>query len=114
SEVTDKLRFSTFYLYFSLVLCELILCCFNEKPPLFSSVVTDPNPCPETTAGFLSTMTFWWFTRWVCASLKLLPATQTHTLLYIWRFSLAIQSLQYKVSLWFLFFPQVHVLKCAQ
>uniref|UniRef100_A0A3B4UB65 ATP binding cassette subfamily C member 3 n=1 Tax=Seriola dumerili TaxID=41447 RepID=A0A3B4UB65_SERDU len=63
SEVTDKLRFSTFYFYFSLVVCELILCCFNEKPPLFSSVVTDPNPCPETTAGFLSTMTFWWFTR---------------------------------------------------
>ncbi|XP_071329266.1 ATP-binding cassette sub-family C member 3 isoform X2 [Trachinotus anak] len=62
SEVSDKLRFSTFYLYFSLVVCELILCCFNEKPPLFSSVVTDPNPCPETTAGFLSTMTFWWFT----------------------------------------------------
>ncbi|XP_035519694.1 canalicular multispecific organic anion transporter 2 isoform X1 [Morone saxatilis] len=62
SEVTDKLRFTTFYFYFSMVVCELILCCFNEKPPLFSNVVTDPNPCPETTAGFLSTMTFWWFT----------------------------------------------------
>ncbi|XP_044034331.1 ATP-binding cassette sub-family C member 3 isoform X5 [Siniperca chuatsi] len=61
-EVTDKLRFTTFYFYFSLVVCELILCCFNEKPPLFSNVVTDPNPCPESTAGFLSTMTFWWFT----------------------------------------------------
>lgn len=42
SEVTDKLRFTTFYFYFSLVVCELILCCFNEKPPLFSNVVTDP------------------------------------------------------------------------
>ncbi|XP_072229952.1 ATP-binding cassette sub-family C member 3 isoform X2 [Leuresthes tenuis] len=62
SEVTDKLRFTTFYIYFGLVVCQLILCCFNEKPPLFSNVVTDPNPCPETTAGFLSTMTFWWFT----------------------------------------------------
>ncbi|KAM7382140.1 hypothetical protein PAMA_012825 [Pampus argenteus] len=62
NEVTDKLRFTTFYFYFSLVVCELILCCFNEKPPLFSDVVTDPNPCPETTAGFLSTITFWWFT----------------------------------------------------
>uniref|UniRef100_A0A3P8UPJ9 ATP binding cassette subfamily C member 3 n=1 Tax=Cynoglossus semilaevis TaxID=244447 RepID=A0A3P8UPJ9_CYNSE len=60
--MTDKLRFTTFYFYFGLVVCELILCCFNEKPPLFSSVVTDPNPCPETTAGFLSTITFWWFT----------------------------------------------------
>ncbi|KAG7506621.1 canalicular multispecific organic anion transporter 2 isoform X1 [Solea senegalensis] len=63
SEVTDKLRFTTFYVYFALTVCELILCCFNEKPPLFSSVVTDPNPCPESTAGFLSTLTFWWFTR---------------------------------------------------
>ncbi|XP_029933187.1 canalicular multispecific organic anion transporter 2 isoform X3 [Myripristis murdjan] len=62
SEVPDKLRFTTFYFYFSLVVCELILCCFNEKPPLFSNVVTDPNPCPESTAGFLSTITFWWFT----------------------------------------------------
>ncbi|XP_029383998.1 canalicular multispecific organic anion transporter 2 isoform X2 [Echeneis naucrates] len=62
SEVTDKLRFSTFYFYFTLVVFELILCCFNEKPPLFSNVITDPNPCPETTAGFLSTITFWWFT----------------------------------------------------
>uniref|UniRef100_A0A671VQA5 ATP-binding cassette, sub-family C (CFTR/MRP), member 3 n=1 Tax=Sparus aurata TaxID=8175 RepID=A0A671VQA5_SPAAU len=42
SEVTDKLRFTTFYFYFALVVCELVLCCFNEKPPLFSNVVTDP------------------------------------------------------------------------
>ncbi|XP_030629091.1 canalicular multispecific organic anion transporter 2 [Chanos chanos] len=61
-EVTDKLRFTTFYIYFGLTLAELILSCFNEKPPLFSSVVSDPNPCPETNAGFISTVTFWWFT----------------------------------------------------
>ncbi|XP_047464661.1 ATP-binding cassette sub-family C member 3 isoform X1 [Mugil cephalus] len=61
-EVADKLRFTTFYFYFGLILCELILCCFNEKPPLFSNAVSDHNPCPENTAGFLSTMTFWWFT----------------------------------------------------
>uniref|UniRef100_A0A668AAK9 ATP-binding cassette, sub-family C (CFTR/MRP), member 3 n=1 Tax=Myripristis murdjan TaxID=586833 RepID=A0A668AAK9_9TELE len=58
ASIPDKLRFTTFYFYFSLVVCELILCCFNEKPPLFSNV----NPCPESTAGFLSTITFWWFT----------------------------------------------------
>lgn len=58
----DKLRFTTFYIYFSLTLLQLILSCFNEKPPLFSSVVTDPNACPEITAGFISKMTFWWFT----------------------------------------------------
>uniref|UniRef100_A0A671LHG9 Canalicular multispecific organic anion transporter 2-like n=1 Tax=Sinocyclocheilus anshuiensis TaxID=1608454 RepID=A0A671LHG9_9TELE len=54
--------FTMFYIYFGLILLQLILSCFNEKPPLFSSVVTDPNVCPETTAGFLSKMTFWWFT----------------------------------------------------
>ncbi|KAI5627349.1 canalicular multispecific organic anion transporter 2 isoform X3 [Silurus asotus] len=62
-EVKDKLRFTTFYIYFSLTVVELILSCFNEKPPLFSNVITDPNPCPESSAGFLSRMTFWWFTR---------------------------------------------------
>uniref|UniRef100_A0A4W5REH7 ABC-type glutathione-S-conjugate transporter n=1 Tax=Hucho hucho TaxID=62062 RepID=A0A4W5REH7_9TELE len=57
SGIPDKLRFITFYLYFSLVLSQLILSCFKEKPSLFSN-----NPCPQSTAGFLSTMTFWWFT----------------------------------------------------
>ncbi|XP_068610353.1 ATP-binding cassette sub-family C member 3 [Brachionichthys hirsutus] len=71
SEVTDKLRFTTFYFYFGLVACELILCCFNEKPPLFSNVNTDPNPCPETTAGFLSTITFWWFTSMAIKGYKM-------------------------------------------
>ncbi|KAM7371220.1 hypothetical protein PAMP_010709 [Pampus punctatissimus] len=71
NEVTDKLRFTTFYFYFSLVVCELILCCFNEKPPLFSDVVTDPNPCPESTAGFLSTITFWWFTSMAIKGYKM-------------------------------------------
>ncbi|XP_033988992.1 canalicular multispecific organic anion transporter 2 isoform X2 [Trematomus bernacchii] len=71
SEVNDKLRFTTFYFYFALVVCELILCCFNEKPPLFSNVVTDPNPCPEATAGFLSTMTFWWFTSMAIKGYKM-------------------------------------------
>ncbi|XP_029311727.1 canalicular multispecific organic anion transporter 2 isoform X4 [Cottoperca gobio] len=71
NDVTDKLRFTTFYFYFILVVCELILCCFNEKPPLFSNVVTDPNPCPENTAGFLSTMTFWWFTSMAIKGYKM-------------------------------------------
>uniref|UniRef100_A0A4W4EQU7 ATP-binding cassette, sub-family C (CFTR/MRP), member 3 n=1 Tax=Electrophorus electricus TaxID=8005 RepID=A0A4W4EQU7_ELEEL len=44
--VSDKLRFTTFYAYFSVTVAELILSCFNEKPPLFSNVATDPvNVC---------------------------------------------------------------------
>uniref|UniRef100_A0A8C7NCB7 Canalicular multispecific organic anion transporter 2-like n=1 Tax=Oncorhynchus kisutch TaxID=8019 RepID=A0A8C7NCB7_ONCKI len=42
SEISDKLRFTTFYFYFSLIVAELILTCFNEKPPLFSNIDTDP------------------------------------------------------------------------
>lgn len=41
-EVKDKLRFTTFYMHFGFLVVELILSCFNEKPPLFSNVVTDP------------------------------------------------------------------------
>uniref|UniRef100_A0A8C7LGF4 Canalicular multispecific organic anion transporter 2-like n=1 Tax=Oncorhynchus kisutch TaxID=8019 RepID=A0A8C7LGF4_ONCKI len=48
SEISDKLRFTTFYFYFSLIVAELILTCFNEKPPLFSNIDTDPVSQPDT------------------------------------------------------------------
>ncbi|KFW12269.1 Canalicular multispecific organic anion transporter 2, partial [Eurypyga helias] len=60
--VNERFRFTTFYIYFALIIIELILSCFKEKPPFFSPVNTDPNPCPELTSGFLSRLTFWWFT----------------------------------------------------
>uniref|UniRef100_A0A8C0ICR5 Canalicular multispecific organic anion transporter 2 n=1 Tax=Bubo bubo TaxID=30461 RepID=A0A8C0ICR5_BUBBB len=60
--VNERFRFTTFYIYFALIIIELILSCFKEKPPFFSPVSTDPNPCPELTSGFLSRLTFWWFT----------------------------------------------------
>ncbi|KFQ30724.1 Multidrug resistance-associated protein 1, partial [Merops nubicus] len=52
----------TFCIYFVLLLVQLILCCFPERPPLFSETVNDPNPCPEFSASFLSRITFWWIT----------------------------------------------------
>ncbi|XP_025062211.1 multidrug resistance-associated protein 1 isoform X6 [Alligator sinensis] len=58
----DIFRYVTFYSYFVLVLIQLILSCFPEKPPLFSETVRDPNPCPESNASFLSKITFWWIT----------------------------------------------------
>ncbi|NXW90001.1 MRP3 protein, partial [Alopecoenas beccarii] len=61
-QVYERFRFTTFYIYFALIIIELILSCFKEKPPFFSPVNTDPNPCPELTSGFLSRLTFWWFT----------------------------------------------------
>ncbi|XP_050012615.1 ATP-binding cassette sub-family C member 3 [Alexandromys fortis] len=62
-KILDPLRFTTFYIYFALVLCALILSCFKDKPPLFSTENMDPNPCPEASAGFLSRLSFWWFTK---------------------------------------------------
>ncbi|CAK6438290.1 unnamed protein product [Pipistrellus nathusii] len=62
-KILDPFRFATFYVYFALVFCALILSCFREKPPLFSLKNVDPNPCPETDAGFLSRLSFWWFTK---------------------------------------------------
>ncbi|NXY13006.1 MRP3 protein, partial [Atrichornis clamosus] len=60
--VNERFRFTTFYIYFALIIIELILSCFKEKPPFFSPVSTDANPCPELNSGFLSRLTFWWFT----------------------------------------------------
>uniref|UniRef100_A0A2K5U2M2 ABC-type glutathione-S-conjugate transporter n=1 Tax=Macaca fascicularis TaxID=9541 RepID=A0A2K5U2M2_MACFA len=62
-EISDPFRFTTFYIHFALVLCALILACFREKPPFFSTKNVDPNPYPETSAGFLSRLFFWWFTK---------------------------------------------------
>uniref|UniRef100_A0A8C9EU05 Multidrug resistance-associated protein 1 n=1 Tax=Pavo cristatus TaxID=9049 RepID=A0A8C9EU05_PAVCR len=58
----DAFRYVTFCTYFILLLVQLILSCFPEKPPLFSEAVNDPKPCPEFSASFLSRITFWWIT----------------------------------------------------
>nr|XP_055109349.1 multidrug resistance-associated protein 1 isoform X2 [Symphalangus syndactylus] len=41
---------------------ELVLSCFSDRSPLFSETIHDPNPCPESSASFLSRITFWWIT----------------------------------------------------
>ncbi|NP_001002971.1 multidrug resistance-associated protein 1 isoform X1 [Canis lupus baileyi] len=58
----DVFRDVTFYIYFSLVLIQLVLSCFSDRPPLFSETIHDLNPCPESSASFLSRVTFWWIT----------------------------------------------------
>ncbi|XP_027726378.1 canalicular multispecific organic anion transporter 2 isoform X2 [Vombatus ursinus] len=63
-EVKDTFRFTTFYIYFALIVFSLILSCAKDKPPFFSpSVNVNLNSCPEANAGFLSRLTFWWFTK---------------------------------------------------
>ncbi|XP_053309482.1 ATP-binding cassette sub-family C member 3 [Spea bombifrons] len=61
--IKDKFRFTTFYIYFSLVVVEFLLSCFKDARPFFSPVSAESNPCPEMEAGFLSRLTFWWFTK---------------------------------------------------
>ncbi|XP_067914713.1 ATP-binding cassette sub-family C member 3 isoform X1 [Heterodontus francisci] len=63
SGVSDVFRFTTFYIYFAVVLIQFFLCCLSEPPPYFCTTSPDENPCPEASAGFLSRLTFWWFTR---------------------------------------------------
>ncbi|XP_069761773.1 multidrug resistance-associated protein 1 isoform X2 [Narcine bancroftii] len=59
----DIFREVTFYVYFALVVIELILCCKSDRPPLFSEYIKDAKLSPEQSASFLSKLTFWWFTR---------------------------------------------------
>ncbi|KAM5135322.1 ATP-binding cassette sub-family C member 3 [Mantella aurantiaca] len=61
--MSERFRFTTFFIYFSLLVVELILSCLKEARPFFSPVTSDCNPCPESDAGFLSRLTFWWFTK---------------------------------------------------
>ncbi|XP_015735814.1 canalicular multispecific organic anion transporter 2 isoform X5 [Coturnix japonica] len=70
NHVNERFRSATFYIYFVLLIIELILSCFKEKPPFFSPASADPNPSPELTSGFLSRLTFWWFTSFAIRGYK--------------------------------------------
>ncbi|XP_070617234.1 ATP-binding cassette sub-family C member 6 [Erythrolamprus reginae] len=59
----EPFRHLASYIYFALVLLELVLCCFTDPPPFFSKINNDSNPCPESGASFVSKITFWWFAR---------------------------------------------------
>ncbi|XP_029432269.1 multidrug resistance-associated protein 1 isoform X5 [Rhinatrema bivittatum] len=48
------------YIYFTLVLVELITFCLVDQPPFFNESLHDINPCPEISASFFSKITFWW------------------------------------------------------
>ncbi|XP_047426931.1 multidrug resistance-associated protein 1 [Mugil cephalus] len=63
-------RYTTFYIYYALLLVATILSCLTDQLPLFSQAVKDTNPCPEPGASFLSRMTFWWITRMMVTGYK--------------------------------------------
>lgn len=64
-KILDPLRFTTFYIYFALVLCALILSCFKDKPPLFSTENIDPVSLPAVGR---------WEGFTVCTSAQRIPA----------------------------------------
>uniref|UniRef100_A0A8C5NA28 Multidrug resistance-associated protein 1 n=1 Tax=Gouania willdenowi TaxID=441366 RepID=A0A8C5NA28_GOUWI len=63
-------RYTTFYIYYGLLLVSFILSCLTDQPPLFSQMVKDPHPCPEPGASFLSRITFWWITSMMITGYK--------------------------------------------
>nr|XP_054762700.1 multidrug resistance-associated protein 1-like [Lytechinus pictus] len=66
----DAFRYVTFYLYFFLLIGQLVFVAFADEMPYYSPDIADINPCPEARASFLSVVTFWWFTSMVIRGYK--------------------------------------------
>uniref|UniRef100_A0AAZ3QTY5 ABC transmembrane type-1 domain-containing protein n=1 Tax=Oncorhynchus tshawytscha TaxID=74940 RepID=A0AAZ3QTY5_ONCTS len=63
-------RYTTFYIYYTLLLISLLLAALSDQPPLFSEASKDANPCPEIGASFLSRISFWWITGLIVTGYK--------------------------------------------
>ncbi|XP_072168419.1 multidrug resistance-associated protein 1-like [Diadema setosum] len=72
----DVFRYVTFFLYFFVLVAQLVCVSFAEQMPYYSPVVTDAKISPEATASFLSKVTFWWFSRMVVTGYKKSLETQ--------------------------------------
>uniref|UniRef100_A0A668AQY3 ABC-type glutathione-S-conjugate transporter n=1 Tax=Myripristis murdjan TaxID=586833 RepID=A0A668AQY3_9TELE len=57
----DAMRFVAFFIYFSMLLTQLILSCFSDRRPITAKHTYVQNSCPEEDASFLSKFFFWWF-----------------------------------------------------
>ncbi|XP_048247829.1 multidrug resistance-associated protein 1-like isoform X2 [Haliotis rufescens] len=58
-------RFSIFYIYFALMLLELVLHCFAEKMTRAGYYDLGKKPSPEQESSFLNRITFWWINSMV-------------------------------------------------
>ncbi|XP_074651922.1 multidrug resistance-associated protein 1-like isoform X2 [Tubulanus polymorphus] len=67
--ITDMFRFVTFYMYFTLLLIEIVLSSFAEKLSRIG-IYQDPNLCPEVKSSFLSRITFWWMNSVIITGYK--------------------------------------------
>ncbi|XP_064611716.1 multidrug resistance-associated protein 1-like isoform X1 [Liolophura sinensis] len=68
--VTDVARFVAFYIFYPIVLVQVVLAALVDLEPATYEVERDENPCPERSASFLSRITFWWFTGLVIKGFK--------------------------------------------
>ncbi|KAM9305128.1 multidrug resistance-associated protein 1-like [Gastrophryne carolinensis] len=59
----DRMHYTLFMIYFVLVLFQCVLSFFNDRPPFFTRMKNDLNPCPLSGASFISQITFSWFTE---------------------------------------------------
>ncbi|XP_075035855.1 multidrug resistance-associated protein 1-like [Mixophyes fleayi] len=59
----DRLRYTLFILYCTLVVVQFVLAFFTDRPPFFTRKKDQSNPCPVSSASFLSQVTFSWFTQ---------------------------------------------------
>ncbi|KAL8582638.1 hypothetical protein ACOMHN_028703 [Nucella lapillus] len=67
---SDLFQFSLFYLYYALILSELIMHSFAEKLIRAGYDLLGEKPSPEVTASFPSRLTFWWINSLVLTAYR--------------------------------------------
>ncbi|XP_076072760.1 multidrug resistance-associated protein 1-like isoform X1 [Mytilus galloprovincialis] len=68
--VSDVFRFVIFFLYFPLVVVQLVFSALVDSGDGIYQVSQSENPCPEERASFLSRLIFWWFNSMVIQGYK--------------------------------------------
>uniref|UniRef100_T1H0W7 ABC transmembrane type-1 domain-containing protein n=1 Tax=Megaselia scalaris TaxID=36166 RepID=T1H0W7_MEGSC len=54
-------KYTSFMVYFSLIICSLLFASFSDKKPLETKYPRKKMDCPQTQASFLSRITYQWF-----------------------------------------------------
>ncbi|XP_052070953.1 multidrug resistance-associated protein 1-like isoform X2 [Mytilus californianus] len=68
--VSDVFRFVIFFLYFPLLVVQLVFSALVDGGDTIYQVSQNENPCPEERASFLSRLIFWWFNPMVIQGYK--------------------------------------------
>ncbi|CAG2256912.1 ABCC1 [Mytilus edulis] len=68
--VSDVFRFVIFFLYFPLIVVQLVFSALVDGGDGIYQVSQSENPCPEERSSFLSRLIFWWFNSMVIQGYK--------------------------------------------